>query len=57
MPTGLYGGGSPLIRRLAHRDNTIVHWPEDNPGHHHFIAMDEPEAHAADIRAFFSLLD
>ncbi|WP_089243717.1 epoxide hydrolase family protein [Asanoa hainanensis] len=53
VPSGVYGGGSPLMRRLAERDNTIVHWPEGNPGNH-FVAMEQPRAHAADIRAFFS---
>jgi pimeloyl-ACP methyl ester carboxylesterase len=52
VPSGVYGGGSPLMRRLAERDNTIVHWPEGNPGNH-FVAMEQPQAHAADIRAFF----
>ncbi|WP_328534150.1 epoxide hydrolase 1 [Micromonospora zamorensis] len=52
VPSGVYGGGSALMRRLAERDNTIVHWPQGNPGSH-FVAMDEPLAHAADIRAFF----
>ncbi|MFI2279149.1 epoxide hydrolase family protein [Nocardia beijingensis] len=53
VPTGTYGGGSALMRRLAERDNTIVHWPEGNTGNH-FIAMECPEAHVADIRAFFA---
>jgi hypothetical protein len=52
VPTGVYSGGPALFRRLAERYNTIVHWPEDNPGNH-FVAMEEPGAHAADIRAFF----
>ena len=34
--------GPPAIRRLAERDNTIVHWPEGNPGSH-FVAMEVPE--------------
>ncbi|WP_207921427.1 hypothetical protein [Micromonospora sp. KC721] len=55
MPSGVYGGGSALMRRLAERDNTIIHWPEGNPGGH-FVAMEVPEAHAADIRAFFGKL-
>lgn len=53
VPSGVYGGGSDLMRRLAGRDNTIVHWPRDNPGGHHFIAMNEPAAHVADLRTFF----
>jgi len=52
-PTGVYSG-PPGIRRLAERHNTILHWPEDNPGGHHFIAMDRPDHLAADIRAFFA---
>jgi hypothetical protein len=44
------------MRRLAERDNTIVHWPEGNTGNH-FIAMERPDAHVADIRAFFAALD
>lgn len=54
VPSGVYGGGSALMRRLAEKDNTIVHWPEGNPGRHHFVAMEEPAGHVADIRAFFS---
>ncbi|GIF99909.1 microsomal epoxide hydrolase [Catellatospora citrea] len=53
VPSGVYGGGSALMRRLAERDNTIAHWPEGNPGNH-FVAMEQPSAHAADIRAFFT---
>lgn len=53
VPTGVYGGGSPLMRTLAERDNKITHWPEGNPGNH-FVAMEQPEAHVADIRTFFA---
>jgi epoxide hydrolase len=52
VPTGVYSG-PPGIRRLAERHNTIVHWPEDNPAGHHFIAMQRPDEVAADMRAFF----
>ena len=52
VPSGVYGGGSALMRRLAERDNTIVWWPEGNTGGH-FVAMEVPVMHAADIRAFF----
>jgi pimeloyl-ACP methyl ester carboxylesterase len=55
VPSGVYGGGSALMRRLAERDNTIVHWPQGNTGGH-FVAMELPLAHAADIRAFFAPL-
>jgi epoxide hydrolase len=54
-PTGVYSG-PPGLRRLAERDNIIVHWPDDNPAGHHFIAMDQPGPLAADIRAFFARL-
>jgi pimeloyl-ACP methyl ester carboxylesterase len=54
-PTGVYSG-PPGIRRLAERHNTIIHWPDDNPGSHHFVAMQEPGAVAADIGAFFAKL-
>jgi len=54
-PTGVYSG-PPGIRRLAERHNTVIHWPEGNPGSHHFVAMQEPGAVAADIGAFFAKL-
>ncbi|WP_375000029.1 epoxide hydrolase family protein [Aeromicrobium sp. CTD01-1L150] len=56
VPTGVYAGGPPLWRRLAERTNIITHWPEGNPGNH-FVAMEEPHAHVADILTFFSALD
>ncbi|WP_406314478.1 epoxide hydrolase 1 [Streptosporangium sp. NBC_01639] len=52
VPTGVYCG-PPAIRRLAERHNTVIHWPDSNPVGHHFLAMDVPEALAADIREFF----
>jgi epoxide hydrolase len=52
VPTGVYSG-PPGIRRLAERHNTIVHWPENNPSGHHFLAMDMPDALAGDMREFF----
>ncbi len=54
-PTGVYSG-VPGIRRLASRESEIVHWPVDNPAGHHFIAMDQPEAYAADLARFVSRL-
>lgn len=54
-PTGVYSG-PPGIRRLAERDNRIVHWPTGNPAGHHFVAMDQPDAVAADLRTFFGTL-
>ncbi|MFG2192078.1 epoxide hydrolase family protein [Streptomyces sp. NPDC048639] len=53
VPTGVYSGGPALFRRLAERRNKIVHWPEGNPGGH-FVAMEEPDHLAADIRTFFA---
>jgi pimeloyl-ACP methyl ester carboxylesterase len=53
VPTGVYSG-PPGLRRLAERDNRIVHWPVDNPVSHHFVAMHRPEALAADLGTFFS---
>ncbi|GAA1764053.1 hypothetical protein [Streptomonospora arabica] len=52
VPTGVYAG-PPAIRRLAERGNRIVHWPEGNPGRHHFAAMESPGPYAADMRTFF----
>ncbi|MBP2335104.1 pimeloyl-ACP methyl ester carboxylesterase [Saccharothrix coeruleofusca] len=52
VPTGVYSG-PPGIRRLAERHTRVVHWAEDNPGGHHFTAMDQPDHLAADIREFF----
>ncbi|WP_132116296.1 epoxide hydrolase family protein [Actinocrispum wychmicini] len=51
VPTGVYHG-PPAIRRLAERHNKVIHWPQSNPGNH-FVAMEVPDAHARDIRAFF----
>ncbi|GII96682.1 hypothetical protein [Sinosporangium siamense] len=53
VPTGVYSGEG-AIRRLADRHNTIVHWPESNPGSHHFLAMSDPDPLAADIADFFA---
>ncbi|WP_280382206.1 epoxide hydrolase family protein [Nocardia wallacei] len=53
VPTGVYSGDSPSIRRLAERTAKIVHWPVGNAAGHHFIAMDQPDAYAADLRTFF----
>ncbi|WP_432009794.1 epoxide hydrolase family protein [Streptomyces cucumeris] len=55
VPTGVYSG-PPGIRRLAERHNTITHWPEGNPGSHHFVAMELPGSVAADLRVFFGPL-
>jgi pimeloyl-ACP methyl ester carboxylesterase len=53
VPTGVFSG-PPGIRRLAERHNTIVHWPEHNTARHHFVAMEKPDAMAADLAAFFA---
>ncbi|MEU8898477.1 epoxide hydrolase [Nocardia sp. NPDC048505] len=53
VPTGVYAGGSALMRRLAEQDNHIAHWPEGNTGNH-FLAMEVPDQHVADIGAFFA---
>ncbi len=53
-PTGVYNG-APGIRRLAEQTNDIVRWGEGNPGGH-FVAMEEPRAHAEDIIEFFAKL-
>jgi epoxide hydrolase len=55
VATGVYSG-PPGIRRFAERTNTVIHWPSDNPAGHHFVAMDQPAAFAADIREFFAKL-
>ncbi|WP_106399223.1 epoxide hydrolase family protein [Actinocorallia populi] len=54
VPTGVYSGEAPSIRRLAERHNKIIHWPEGNPGGHHFVAMEQPDHFAADMRLFFA---
>ncbi|WP_460697042.1 epoxide hydrolase family protein [Nocardia thraciensis] len=57
VPTGVYSGDAPSIRRLAERTAKIVHWPQGNPAGHHFIAMDRPDAYATDLRTFFGVVD
>ncbi|WP_326938143.1 epoxide hydrolase family protein [Amycolatopsis cynarae] len=51
-PTGVYSG-PPGIRRLAERDNDIVHWPEGRTGGH-FVALESPGELAADLERFFA---
>jgi len=54
-PTGVavFGGDTMLpIRRIAERDNHIVHWSEFDRGGH-FAAMEEPDLLVADVREFF----
>lgn len=55
IPTGVavFAGDTVLpIRRLAERDNNIVHWSEFDRGGH-FAAMEQPELLVDDIRKFF----
>jgi len=52
-PTGVFTG-PPGIRRFAERTNRIIHWPEHNHSRHHFVAMEAPEAMAADMAEFFA---
>ncbi|GAB2946734.1 epoxide hydrolase [Micromonospora polyrhachis] len=56
VPSGVYGGGPALFKRLAEEHNKIIHWPMDNQGCGHFVAMEVPTHHAADIRRFFAKL-
>ena len=54
-PTGVAvfaGDLAAPVRRLAERDNTIVHWSE-LPRGGHFAAMEEPDLFVGDVRAFF----
>ncbi|HEV7650377.1 MAG TPA: hypothetical protein VGP26_19695 [Actinophytocola sp.] len=55
VPSGnaAFGLPNPGIRRLAERDDDIVHWTEYDRGGH-FAAMEVPELLAADIRTFFA---
>lgn len=53
VPTGVFTG-PPGIRRFAERTNRITHWPEHNVSRHHFVAMEAPEALAADMAEFFA---
>ena len=44
------------IRRLADRDHNIVRWTEFERGGR-FLALEQPQAYADDVTAFFSSLD
>ena len=54
VPSGnaAFGLPNPAVRRLAERDNDMVHWTEYDRGGH-FAAMEVPDLLAADIRRFF----
>ncbi|MFG3704723.1 epoxide hydrolase family protein [Micromonospora sp. NPDC047670] len=57
-PTGVavFPGDTVLpVRRLAERDNHIIHWQEFDRGGH-FAAMEQPDLLVGDIRAFFGQL-
>jgi pimeloyl-ACP methyl ester carboxylesterase len=57
-PTGVAVFAADLarpVRRLAERDNNIVHWSEFDRGGH-FAAMEEPDLFTQDLRAFFRRL-
>ncbi|WP_332835809.1 hypothetical protein [Mycetocola zhujimingii] len=41
------------IRRIAERDNNVVHWSEFDRGGH-FAAMEAPDLLVGDVRTFFS---
>ncbi|MEV8411634.1 epoxide hydrolase family protein [Streptomyces niveus] len=54
-PTGVAVFAADLarpVRRIAERDNAVVHWSEFDRGGH-FAAMEEPDLFAGDVRAFF----
>ncbi|MFC6014710.1 epoxide hydrolase family protein [Plantactinospora solaniradicis] len=58
VPTGVAVFGHDVaapVRRLAERDNNIVHWSEFDRGGH-FAAMEEPDLFVADLRTFFGRL-
>lgn len=58
VPTGVAvfaGDVAAPVRRLAERDNNIVHWSEFDRGGH-FAAMEEPDLFIEDLRRFFALL-
>jgi epoxide hydrolase len=55
VPTGVAVFGRDIaapVRRLAERDNRIVHWSEFDRGGH-FAAMEEPDLFVSDVRTFF----
>ena len=58
VPTGVAVFAADLarpVRRLAERDNNIVHWSEFDRGGH-FAALEQPELFTRDVRAFFRRL-
>ena len=43
------------MRAFAERDHSVVHWTELDRGGH-FLAMEQPELFATDVRGFFAKL-
>jgi pimeloyl-ACP methyl ester carboxylesterase len=57
VPTGnVVFHNDPSVRRIAERENDIVHWSEFDRGGH-FAAMEVPDLLVGDIGAFFSKLN
>ena len=57
VPTGVAVSLSQdvAIRRFAERDHNIVYWSELDRGGH-FLALEEPELFARDVRKFFAFV-
>jgi len=55
VPTGVLVSKSKdvAIRPLAEREHNVVHWTETERGGH-FMALEQPELFAADVRKFFT---
>ena len=58
VPTGVAValGTDIAIRRFAERDHHVTHWSELERGGN-FLALEQPEAFVADVRAFFGTLE
>jgi pimeloyl-ACP methyl ester carboxylesterase len=53
VPTGfLLSRNDVTVRAFAERDHAVVHWTELDRGGH-FLALEQPELFAADVRDFF----
>ncbi|MGK5558920.1 epoxide hydrolase family protein, partial [Actinomadura kijaniata] len=57
VPTGVIATATTdvAIRRFADRDHNVVHWTETERGGN-FLAMEQPQILADDVRAFFGSL-
>ncbi|MFC6022298.1 hypothetical protein ACFP2T_39840 [Plantactinospora solaniradicis] len=53
-PTGASSAGSSRGGTRTPVRRTILRWPEGNSASHHFVAMERPDAFAADLRTFFA---